>query len=170
MTTTLKASIGVDLEARLAEALDLQTRSAPGGLKAAYGFQNGTGTTVGNADLLWSDRRSINASSNEDLDFAGSLTSAFGATLTFARIKAIMVKAASTNANNVVITRPASNGVPLFSAASDAISVLPGGLFLWVAPGAGVTVTASTGDLINISNSGSGTAVSYEIVVVGASA
>ena len=170
MSTTLKASIGVDLAAKLSEALDLQTRSAPGGLKANYAFDQGTGSTVGNADLLWSDRRSINASSNEDLDFAGSLTGAFGATLTFARIKAVMVKAASTNTNNVVITRPASNGVPLFAAASDAISVLPGGLFLWVAPGAGVTVTASTGDLINVSNSGAGSAVSYEIVVIGASA
>lgn len=170
MANTLKASISVDLTAKLTSVLDLQTVSAPGQLKASHSFDTGTGTTVGNADLMWSDTRTINASSNEDLDFAASLTDTFGATLTFARIKAIMVKAASANTNNVVITRPAANGVPLFEAASDAVAVLPGGVFLWTAPGAGVAVTAGTGDLLNFSNSGAGTSVSYSIFVIGASA
>lgn len=170
MANTLKASIAVDLAAKLTTTLDLQTVSAPGGLKANHSFSTGTGTTVGNADMEWSDRRTIAASGNEDLDFAGSLTGPFGSTLTFARIKAFVVKAATGNTNNVVITRPASNGVPLFSAAGDAISVQPGGTFVWVAPGAGVAVTAGTGDLINVSNSGGTTGVTYDIFVIGASA
>ena len=69
------------------------------------------------------------------------------------------------------VIRPASNGVPLFLAAGDGLPVKPGGAFLWVAPDAtGVAVTASTGDLLTITNSGAGSAVTYYIVVLGASA
>ena len=69
------------------------------------------------------------------------------------------------------VTRPASNGVPLFLAASDGLDVKPGGCFLWLAPDAtGVAVTAGTGDLINIANSSSGTSVTYDVVIIGASA
>jgi hypothetical protein len=88
-----------------------------------------------------------------------------------ARIKAILVKAASGNTNNVNVSRPASNGVPLFLAASDGIAVLPGGAFLWVAPNAaGVAVTAGTGDLLTFTNSAGTASVTYDVVIVGASA
>jgi hypothetical protein len=109
-------------------------------------------------------------SSTDALDLAGALVGNLGGTLTIVKLKAVLVRAAAANANNVRINRPASNGVPLFIAASDGIDVLPGGLFLWVAPGAGVTVTAATGDLLNIDNSGSGTSVTYDVVLVGTSA
>jgi hypothetical protein len=82
-----------------------------------------------------------------------------------------MVTASSSNTNNVRVTRPASNGVPLFLAASDGIDILPGGCFLWAAPAATtVTVTAGTGDLINVANSSSGTSVTYSVVIIGTSA
>jgi hypothetical protein len=71
----------------------------------------------------------------------------------------------------VRVNRPASNGVPLFLAASDGIDVPPGGVFLWACPADGkVTVTASTGDLLNIDNSGAGTSVTYDVVIIGCSA
>jgi hypothetical protein len=60
--------------------------------------------------------------------------------------------------------------VPLFLAASDGIDVQPGGVFLWVAPTTGVTVTAATGDILNIDNSSSGTSVTYDVVIIGTSA
>ena len=45
------------------------------------------------------------------------------------------------------------------------------GKFIWVAPDAtGIAVTASTGDLITVTNSSSGTAVTYDVVIIGASA
>jgi hypothetical protein len=130
---------------------------------------NGTGS--GSANMIFSDTRTLSASGTEDLDLAGSLTGAFGNTLTFARIKAVIVSAASGNTNNVNVTRPASNGVPLFLAAGDGIPVKPGGTFCWVAPDAtGVAVTASTGDLITFTNSAGTTSVTYDVVIIGANA
>jgi hypothetical protein len=71
----------------------------------------------------------------------------------------------------VNVTRPAANGVPFMLAAGDGVALPPGGTFLWVAPtAAGVAVTAATADLIDIVNSGAGTSVTYDIVIVGASA
>ncbi|HEX6579215.1 MAG TPA: hypothetical protein VF082_12695 [Jiangellaceae bacterium] len=165
LTATLIGSI----VAELTGSLDLATPSVPLDYRQRIRLTSGTGANQG--DMMWSDRRTVNASSNEDLDLAGSLTGPLGTTLTFARVKALLVTAASANTNNVRVTRPASNGVPLFLAASDGIDVRPGGMFMWVAPDAtGVAVTAGTGDLINVANSSSGTSVTYDIVIIGASA
>ncbi len=168
MALTAVTTIRAGISATATNALDQGTASFP--LTLANDINMANGTTTGLADIVWGDQRTIAASGNEDLDLAGSLTGVLGGTVTIVKLKAVMVKAASGNTNNVVITRPASNGVPLFAAASDAISVLPGGTFLWVAPGAGITVTAGTGDLINFSNSGAGTGVTYDVVFVGTSA
>lgn len=130
----------------------------------------GSGTGSGNADLVWHDRRTLSASATEDLDLAASLVDAFGTTLTFAKLKGIKVYASSANTNNVNVTRPASNGVPVFLAAGDGVPVLPGGMFEWYAPGTGVTVTAGTGDLLTFTNSAGSTSVTYDVVLIGASA
>jgi hypothetical protein len=133
-------------------------------------FIMATGTSTGQADKMYQDTATLSASGTADLDLAGSLTDILGTALTFVKIKLIRVTASSANTNNVQITRPASNGVPLFLAAGDGLSVLPGGLFTWIAPGAGVTVTAGTGDLLTFTNSAGSTTVTYNIVVIGTSA
>lgn len=157
------------LDARLTSALDLSTPVDALDLAVRLDLASGTGS--GQADLMWHDRRTLAASANEDLDVAGVLASGLGATLTFARIKLLWVRASAANTNTVVVTRPASNGVPIFAAASDAMAIRPGGQLLIAAPDAtGIVVTASTGDLINIGNGSSGTSVTYDIVLIGASA
>lgn len=164
LTATIKASIG-------------GTHTATGDLEAAASrFADAIsvaftdGTAAGQADRRFSDTRTLAASATEDLDLSGALTNIYG-TVTFARIKAILVTALAANTNNVNVIRPASNGVPLFLAAGDGIPVKPGGAFLWVAPDAtGIAVTASTGDLITLTNSGGTTGVTYNITVIGASA
>lgn len=164
---SLSATVKASISARQTNPLDLGAGTFPLDVIASVAFEDGAGANQ--SDLLFSDRRTIAASGSENLDLAGVLSSAFGATLTFARIKAILVKAASGNTNNVNVTRPASNGVPLFLAASDGIAVQPGGAFLWVAPSAaGVVVTAGTGDILTVANSGGGTGVTYDIVILGA--
>jgi len=164
----LSTVIDANLSANLTSALDLVTASAPLALNTRISMASGTAT--GQADLCWSDTRTVSASGTDALDLAGTLAGNLGGTLTIVKLKAVLVRAAAGNTTNVRVNRPASNGVPLFLAASDGIDVLPGGIFLWVAPGAGVTVTASTGDLINIDNSGSGTSVTYDVCFVGTSA
>lgn len=151
--------------------LDLGTGTfSPDLAKTDFLLTNGTGANQ--ADRLWADTRTINASSNEDLDLAGSLTDAFGATITLARVKLIYVKAAAGNTNNVVVGGAASNGLLNWVAdATDKINVRPGGVLLLAAPDAtAYAVTAATGDLLRIANSGAGTSVTYDIVIVGSSA
>lgn len=136
------------------------------GLSAAWSPTNGTATQQ--ANKVWVSQRTLTASSSENLDLAGVLTDSFGTTLTFSTVKAIYVKAASGNTNNVLVGGAASNTfVGVFGDATDIIGVKPGGAFMWFAPGTGATVTAATGDILKVANSSSGTSVTYDIVVVG---
>lgn len=128
-------------------------------------FVSGT-DAIGKLDLLFSDTRTLAGSANEDLDLAGALTDAFGATLAMAELVVLFVKAKS-GANTINVTRPASNGVPIFLAAGDGVPVLQGEYFLFVSQ-KGVAVTAGTGDKLNITNTGSGN-VTYDIVALGRS-
>ena len=165
----LTTNLAVELDADLTSALDLVTASSPISIRERIRLTSGTG--AGAADMQWSDTRTLNASASESLDLAGSLTGPFGTTLTFARIKLVLVMAADGNTNDVQVARDASAGAPLFLAASDGIAVKPGGLFLWCAPNAaGVAVTATTGDILTVTNSAGSTSVTYSIVVLGASA
>jgi hypothetical protein len=133
-------------------------------------FVLASGTGTSQADKIYQKTTTLSASGTADLDLAGSLTDILGTALTFVKIKLIRVTASSANTNNVQITRPASNGVPFFLAAGDGLSVLPGGYFGWCAPGAGITVTAATGDLLTFTNSAGSTSVTYSVVIIGTSA
>lgn len=169
MATTLKTNITAEISAVYKNVLDLGTPTDTFLKKLRVELGNGTGAN--SADLMFHDQRTITASGTEDLDLAGVLASPFGATLTFVELRAFMITAASGNTNNVRLTRPASNGVPLFLAAGDGLDVPPGGAFLWTCPADGkVTVTAGTGDLLTVANSSSGSSVTYDVAIIGASA
>lgn len=169
MSLTTRAAANVALTAR--NTIDLGASSANRALSLAIELANGTG--AGQADLAFTDTRTLAASGTEDLDLAGALTDPFGVSQVFARVKLLVVSAAAANTNNVVVSRPASLGWPLFSAASDAIALRPGA-FLMLAAGdadaTGYAVTAGTGDLLTITNSAGTTGVTYSIMVVGCSA
>lgn len=165
----LTAELVAQVIATYTKDLDLEDGKVPLAYRQRIELTSGTGADQG--DLIFHDRRTLSASATEDLDLAGSLADAFGATLTYARIKAVLVFAASANTNNVNVTRPASNGVPLFLAAGDGVAVRPGGVFFWVAPDAtAVAVTGGTGDLLTFTNSAGSTSVTYDVIIIGASA
>lgn len=168
-----QAGVSVDITARMQGSFkgsnDLGTPVFPFDFRKLVQLQPGTGT--GYADLMFCDERTLSASGTENLDLAGSLTSPLGATLTFARVKAIMVVAAAGNTNSVVVGGAGSNTFTgPFADSSDKLSVPPGGSLLLTHPGAGWTVTASTGDILLVANSSSGTAVTYSVCVIGTSA
>lgn len=157
-----------ELEAEVTSPLDLSTPTNL--ISVARQLDLAQGSGAGQADMVWSDQRTVAASATDALDLAGSLSGPFGGTLTFARIKMLVLIASLGNTNNCNLVMPGSNGVPLFLAASDGIGVRPGGAFVWFDPSAaGVVVTAATGDLLNVVNSGAGTSVTYDIHIVGAS-
>ena len=168
LTTVLTTQV----VAELATARDLVTGSAPLSYRNRVSLASGTG--AGQADLVFSDTRTISASGNDDLDLAGGLTDALGTTLTFVKIKALVVTAAAGNTNNVLVGGDATNTFLTWVVAEgDAVILRPGAslaLFAGVADATGYAVTASTGDLLRITNSAGSTSVTYDIVIVGTSA
>lgn len=166
---SLTSEINASILATQLGSNDLATPSFKPRLQTTIPLGNGTGANQ--ADRLFTDTRTIAASGSETLDLAGSLTDVFGATITMVEVVAIMITASSSNTNNVVVGG-GSNAVPLFGDVSDTIAVKPGGVFQIGAPGAAgqFTVTAGTGDLLQIANSSSGSSVTYTIMIIGRSA
>jgi hypothetical protein len=166
---TLTSTVAVNVTGNYSIAADLATKTC--NLLKTYNVSLASGTASGQADLIYHDRRTLAGSATEDLDLAASLIDPLtGAVMTFARVKLVLVIAASGNTNDVQVTRPAANGVPIFLAAGDGAAVKPNGALFLHAPGAGYVVTAATGDLITVTNSAGGTDVTYDVVLIGASA
>ena len=166
----LKLDFTVKVAAAFTKVLDLATISDPLSLEKILNLTNGTGKDQ--ADQLFHDKRTLTASATENLDLAGVLTDAFGTVMTFARIKGIIIVAAAGNTNNVQVGGAATNAfVNWVANATDIINVRPNGVFAIFAPGAtAYVVTVATGDILKIANSGAGSSVTYDIIIVGASA
>jgi hypothetical protein len=169
---SLASKIKLSIDANYTTALDLAIGSVP--LLKSYETALATGTGAGQADKIWHDTRTLTASSSEDIDLAGVLTDAFGAALTFVKIKALIISAAVGNTNNVNVGGVA-NGLSsiLTPAASGIIQVRPGStfaIFAGQADATGYAVTAATADLLHVANSGAGTSVTYDVIVLGTSA
>ena len=146
---------------------DLSTVSQAINYSKLFNFTNGTAASQ--ANTIWMDQRTIAASGTDDLDLYGSLTNAFGTTLNFSSIKGIIVYAATANTNNVIIGGDGSAAlINWVGGSTDTIVVKPGGLFALIDPSAGgYAVTATTADVLQISNSSSGTSVTYDIIILG---
>jgi len=154
------------------KALDLGvTAQAPVAKTYLQTLTDGTG--AGKADLLFFDTRTIAVSGTDDLDLNGVLLDAFGATLSMLKVKAVIVTAASGNTNNVVVGGAASNQFATWTGtATDKVVLRPGATFALIAGSADATcyaVTAATGDILRIANSGAGSTVDYDIVIIGSS-
>lgn len=130
---------------------------------------NGTG--VDSADLIWHDVRSLAASTSEDLDLAGGVSDQFGATVTFARVRGLVIRNQTTTAGHILEVGGASSNdwAGWLGASGDVVKVGPDGcLFIWNPAAAAFAVTAGTGDILKINNTGSAS-TTYQIAVIGAS-
>lgn len=170
MALSTVASLSVS--ANIANTLNLGASSA--NLASPFGLSLIDGTAAGQANTAFWDHRTLTASSSESLDLAGVLTNPFGSTITFARVKLLVVSADASNTNNVVVGGAGSNTFStIFGGATHTATVRPGCTLMWMtgsADATGYTVTAGTGDILQIANSSSGTSVSYSIIIIGANA
>jgi hypothetical protein len=168
----LSSRLSVAVSATHTGTLDLGTAQAL--LARSYVATLADGTAAGQANRIFHDQRTLAASANEDLDLAASLTDAFGASLTFARIKGLIVAADAGNTNNVIVGGAASNQfVSWVGGGAHTVTVRPGAvlaLFAGQADSTGYAVTAGTGDLLRIANSAAGSTVTYDVILIGASA
>lgn len=167
----LSTSLRLALAARLTSSLDLGTAQAPVSLDHTVTLADGIAAGQGNR--IFADTRTLAASGTEDLDLAGALLDPLGGSASMLRVKALVVRAAAGNTNLVTVGRPGTNGWATLLGAVGAVNLRPGAV-LAVACGeddaTGYAVTAGTGDLLTVANSAAGTPVTYDIVVIGASA
>lgn len=163
------------LKGDLSSVLDLVSGVASHNIMRGTQFANGTG--AGQADLLWTDTRTLAASTAEDLDLVSStLIGPFGAAMSFARVKGLLVAAAPGNTNNVIVGANVVNGwatlIGPTGVSGGTVTLRPGAVAAFVCGPADSTAwvtTAGTGDLLHVANSAGGSSVNYDVAIIGCS-
>ncbi len=130
-------------------------------------FTQGTGADQGN--VCYVDKFSIAASGSLSLDLTGgTLIDRFGNALIFTAIKAILLIADAANVNNLVYGNGTNPFVGPLSAGTATVTLLPGNEMLVTnRSAAGWSIGVDAADIIKLANSGSGTAVTGTIVIIG---
>jgi len=166
---TLTSRVQVLIHATQVVPLDLSAAESVLNLMNILDLANGTGANQ--ADVLWSDTRTLTASQSEDLDIiGGGLTDPFGVTFAPARIKAIMISSAKSNLNDMTLFGDAL-GPAFLNTAATTMTLAPGGVFLLTDPSAtAYPVGAGATDIIQIANAAGVNSISYSIVILGCSA
>lgn len=166
---SLKTTVDLTVKADLTSTVGLAETTAPVKLVRLLTLLNGDGANQ--ARVVWSGERTLAPSASENLDLAGGgLTDPFGVAFAPVKVRAIIISAASANTNNVVVGGNA-NSVPFETPVTATRAIQPAGLYVFAQPGlAGVPVTAGTGDIVQVANSGAGTPVTYSIVIIGTGA
>lgn len=131
-------------------------------------FAAGSGS--GQVNKAFRDNRTLAGGANEELDLAGGLTDAFGATLTFTKIKVLAIR---NNADSALsVGGAAANGFSAWAGdPTDIVKLAAAGadgspFALLICDPAGVAVTAGTGDLLKIALA-AGTGGTYDIIILG---
>lgn len=155
------------LSTALSSTLGLGTADDPIIRDYTQNLSNGTGANQ--ASNQWHDQRTLGVSATENLDLSGVLVNAFGVVLIFTKIKALIIHAATTNTNDVLVGGAGANAwLGGFVGTGDVVKVKPGGTFVNIAPDVnGMAVVAATGDLLKIANSAGGSSVVYDVIIIG---
>lgn len=109
------------------------------------------------------------AATPTDLDLAGSLSDAFGDTITGSSLKLVAIKNLSASSGDVILVGAGTNPVGLFvaDAATDKMRVPAGGAVMWYAGPTDVqAITGASNDLLRL-DPGSDTFSAEILVVVG---
>jgi len=170
--TALTAAINLSLRAVAQKAINLSTPEEALTKSKTHNLAFGTGAAK--ANQIWSDRRTLGASADETLDLVGALTNAFGATVSLAKVKAIVIHNRSDEqgtATDAAIkiepgTTPPDN--------CPTIPLLPAGGFAVIAcadaDGFLGTLAGGSKDGIKITNLDGADAAQYDFIVIGESA
>jgi|DEB0MinimDraft_3_1074331.scaffolds.fasta_scaffold00047_26 hypothetical protein len=161
----------LNLSLRVNEILNSENKSGSVPTRIEEVLRLSDGTSAGQADLVFSDRRQLGNGANEDLDLAGSLQDSFGNTLTMVEVVGVFIRNRETAAASVLqVSAAAANGwAQMISGNTNHLKIKAGGFFLWW-DDAGSAVTAGTGDLLNLANANGAATLDYDIVIVARSA
>lgn len=170
MTTTLTSTVKMSVVAKLHnDSVDIG--QADYNVSEMVSKVFGNGATTGLANALWTDERTISISSDDDIDFAGGVVDAFGTTLTFTAIKAILIEADATNTVSLIMGGDTTTNIAnLFGTDTDTLLIKPGASLCLLHPTTGYTVTATTADKLRFTNSSGAATQKYKISVIGVKA
>lgn len=168
----LSSSFALQVTADLTKTLDLSEGRVP--LSKVYQAILTSGVAAGQADLVFQDTRTIAPSANDDLDLNGTtLQDPFCANIALLRVKGLVISAAAANTNNVLVGAAGANPWVGLLNAAGIVTLRPGetfAVFAGQADATGNVVIAATGDILRVANSAGVTSVTYDIIIVGASA
>ncbi len=161
--TIVTARVKASVVANWSKALDLgDVQATP---SAAFTLLLANGTGANKIEQVGTASGTIEASGDVDIDLAGTLTDPGGDTITFTKVKALMVKNMSADGDGFEIGGTFDTWL---KASGDEVKCLPGGLVLVVNPTVdGFAVVADTGDTITLTNLDSVNGQDYEVIVVG---
>lgn len=166
MAKTLTATIDLNLLAEYVDDSDLNPMR--GVLNVALEDALANGTAADQANLLVYSSRTLNAAS-EQLDFAGGLEDPHGATVTFAKIKTLLIRNKNTTAGQILtIGGGTTNPISTIygSTATNCTETI--GANSWCFkhnPVDGFAVTGGLADTLKV-DAGTST-VSYDIIAIG---
>lgn len=125
------------------------------------------GSTTTLVDQIFTDSRTIVASGTDSLDLYGGLTNTFGDTISFERVKFIVIKNVSTDSS--CILEVGGNSI-IGNYVGGFYSTLAINDYVCHGSALGWHITDSTHDSITISNDSSTEDAKYEIVIIGTQA
>lgn len=179
--TGLTMTAAVSVSGAIEKALDLTVPQDSLSVSKALAFAFGTG--AGKANQIFHDRRTLAGGASETLDLSGVLVNPLGGTVTFAKVKAIILLNRSdealgahtaTDAEVALGGAAADEFVGPFQTAGDAIGVPAGGVFFIATRDAAgwAVVNDYTGDadLIKVTNLDGVDQALYDIILIGESA
>lgn len=166
---TLNTALEVKISGQQAETLDLGGRVADIIKKVSKAFADGAGADQ--ATKIHQDSVSLAGGATHSMDLdAGTLLGPFGTALAaFSKIRAILI-VAGANPDDLNVAGDFALTALVGGFVDDAIvlKVKPGGVLLMVAPDVdGFAVTASTGDVLTVTNADGAVAATFDIIVLG---
>lgn len=161
--STLAATLQFLIDGSLTKALDLTTPQETIAISILQAFANGTGSNQGNE--FFSDTRTVDASP-ETLDLTSGLTNAFGVTIVFAKIKAIIVHNKNTASEAVLIIKGnAITNAGWISGSTPHHAIPPDGWYIVTSPVDGFTITNTSQDQLTF-EPGAAT-ITYDLILIG---
>jgi len=179
--TNISASMRMVLSITAEKAIDMgSTPSAPLAKSETHAPAFGSGDNQVNQ--IWWDTRILAGAATEDIDLAGSLTNAFGATVTLATAKFIWihnrsdevstspVHSVATDAHMTIGNAAATQFVGPFGAAAHTLTLQAGDWLGISCLKAGWATTGGALDKLKILNSDATDELMYDILILGVSA
>jgi hypothetical protein len=163
---TLNAQILLQILATENSSSDLSTTVRRTNVSESLTFTNGTGANQ--AQIVWSDSRTIAADDGDILDFQAGLADDRGS-VAFASIKAIYIRNTGTVPLSwQSLAEPEYWGSgPLQAGESQGMDIPAGGLVLLTNPSAAGWIVESGDEQIQFINSSETTAAAYDIILIG---